>query len=48
MKHWVGRIFSKSISLKSCQYVMTNEKIHKKMKYVSIKSTQEDVQKCIT
>jgi len=48
IKHSVGRIFSESMSLKPCQYVMINEKNYNKLKYISIKFAQEDVQKCIT
>ncbi len=38
-----GHVFSKA-----CQYVTTNEKVCKNLKLVSIKSTQLDLQRCIT
>ncbi len=37
-----GHMFSKA-----CQYGIAKEKIYKSLKYVSIKSTQTNLQKCI-
>jgi hypothetical protein len=37
-----GHVFSKA-----CQYVITNEKVCKNIRYVFIKSTQANLQKCI-
>ncbi len=37
-----GHVFSKA-----CQYATTDEKICKNLKFVSIKSTQSDLRKCI-
>jgi hypothetical protein len=38
-----GHVFSKA-----CQYGIVEEKVCKNLKYVYIKSTQVDLQKCIT
>jgi len=38
-----GHVFSKA-----CQYVITNETFYRNLKFISIKSAQSDLQKCIT
>jgi hypothetical protein len=40
---YFGHVFSKA-----CQYGTTKEKVCKDLMYVSVKSTQGDLQKCIT
>ncbi len=42
-----GSYFGYAFS-KACQYATTNEKVCKGLKYESIKTTQYDLQKCIT
>jgi hypothetical protein len=41
-----GACFGPAFS-KTCQYVTIDEKTCKNLRYVSIKTTQEDLQKCI-
>ncbi len=36
------------VFLKTCQYVINNEKVSKNLQFISIKSTQSNLQKCIT
>jgi hypothetical protein len=38
-----GHVFSKT-----CQYAIINEKVYRNLRYVSIKATQANLQKCIT
>lgn len=33
---------------KACQYVIINKKVYKNLRFVSVKSTQSYLQKCIT
>jgi hypothetical protein len=35
-------------SLKVCEYVTTNEEVCKNLRFISIKSVQLDLQKCLT
>jgi hypothetical protein len=46
-QNFQGTCFGHAFS-KACQYGTTKEKVYRNLKYVSIKSTQVDLQKCIT
>ncbi len=46
-KNFQGICFGHAFS-KACQYGITKEKIYRNLKYVSIKSAQANLKKCIT
>jgi hypothetical protein len=35
------------VFFKACQYLTTNEKVCKKLRFISMKSTQSNLQKCM-
>ncbi len=46
---YFGHVFSKACQYAiACQYATTDDKAYKNLKYVSIKSTSVNLQKCIT
>jgi hypothetical protein len=46
-ENFQGTYFGHAFS-KACQYGIAKEKVYKNLKYVYIKSTQANLQKCIT